>query len=226
MGTETTRRILEKIDEILAAIGQRDRETFRDTMRRGSVLLTNLGACCTTIGDMNDNDWQRLVGRLQDSEQEQALKMLTELQSSFLPAAAKALIDYAQTLPQSQGGRPRSFKDRTAMQAACKLVLQFIENGYSEAIAIRSTARKLKVSAQTMRRTWNRRSELLGTQEDITEFISRLLKGFATAPPSGTPETLQVTNKPTAASDTVLQSARAIEQEVTPESTPAPEKQS
>jgi tryptophan 2,3-dioxygenase len=213
MGADTSRKILEKIDEILAAIGQPDREAFRETMRRSAALFTNLNACCTVIAKMTDDDFQRLVNRLQDNEQEQALKMLVALQSSFLPMAARAIIDYAQTWPQSPGGRPPSFKDRESKQAACSLVLEFIGKGYSEAIAIRSAARKLHVSIQTMRRTWKRRAELT-TEEDIGEFIGGLLSGFATPQPSEAAQSGDVKGNLPAPSDAVLQAARTVEQHV------------
>lgn len=145
--------------EIVVALGCKDLDDFRAMLSRGSVFLTNLGVCSAEIGRMNNQDIERLIDQLSEAEQEHAFKQLVGLQS-YLPMIPRALLEYAQRLPQSQGGRPPAFKDHESIQRVCDLIFDYIRKGYTEPEAKRFTAQKLNVSAQTIHRYWKRRAEL------------------------------------------------------------------
>src|SRR5207253_1806105 len=73
-------------------------------------------------------------------------------------------------------------------------------------------------------RTWKRRAELT-TEEDIGEFISRLLSGLATPQPTQVAQGGDGNENLPAPSDEVLQAAQTVEQHVMSNQTLAQEKQ-
>lgn len=180
MRTETGRRLLEKMGEIVIALGCKDLDDFRARLSRGSVFLTNLGICSAAIGSMSNQDIEVLIDQLSDAEQEQALNQLVGLQS-YVPMIGKALIEYGHKMPQSQGGRPPSFKDRESVQRVCDLVLDYIRNGYTEPEAKRFAAQKLAVSAQTIHRYWKRRTEL-ATAVSPADLLRQVITSLSTSP--------------------------------------------
>jgi hypothetical protein len=180
MGTETSRRLLEKMGEIVVALGSKDLDDFRARLSQGSVFLTNLGTCAAAIGRMSDEDFKALIDQLNDAEQEQALKQLGGLQS-YIPMIGKGLIAYGHKMPQSQGGRPPSFKDHESVQRICDLVLDYIRKGYTEPEAKRFAAQKLSVSAQTIHRYWKRRTEL-ATVVNPADLLRQVITGLSTSP--------------------------------------------
>jgi len=179
MENETSRGILERINEILAAFRQKDFEEFRTTVRKGAALLAFLASNSEALAAMSYEDLKTLVEGLQQSEQEQALRLLTELRDQ-LPVFGTALIKCAQMLPQSRGGRQESFKDRESMREACRIVIEFIRKGCSEAEAKRRAAKRFDVSAQTIHRIWKQRA-VLQTQMSLGEFFSQLLASILAA---------------------------------------------
>lgn len=166
-------RMLQEIDEILAAIGQTDYEAFRAKCKNASVLLAGLAEWSKKMAAMSRPDLVALVEQIPAPEKEQKLRLLLGLKES-LPLVGTALVKAAQILPQLQGGRPRSFKDRESMRQACRLVLSLVANGQRESEAKKHAANKLGVSLQTVNRIWKQRTEL-ATEFSFEEFFVRVL---------------------------------------------------
>jgi hypothetical protein len=182
MAAETRQAISACIDEILAALGQEDYETFRARIASGSVLLSNLGKWSSAAAALNYEEVVALVDSRSDDDQERILRLLSGLRQ-YLPMIGLALIAAARIFPQPEGGRPTALKGgREAEREACKFVMRRIETGESEAEAKRYVARKLKISPRTMHRTWKRRQELLA-ELSFEEFLEQLLKSLSAPQP-------------------------------------------
>ena len=178
MGTETSHRIVQYINEILAAVGQKDFDALRATAHKASVLLANLAERTELVATISNKD---LAALIEQPEQERKVRLLVGLKE-YLPEIGKALIRAAQTFPQPHGGRPARFKDRDLLRRACRQVVELIEKGCSEAEAKRAVAKELRVSPQTMNRAWKRRTEL--AEPSFEEFFLQLLKSLSVESPS------------------------------------------
>lgn len=180
MTSENTRKALAKIDELLGSLGQKDYETFRETLQRMSIIFANLAHWSERVAAISREELIKKMEVIPPAEQEQKFRLLLDAEVQ-LPNLGKALImETARVFPRQLGGAPRVFKDRESMRNAVRLVLEFIEKGYSESEAKRRAARKLHVSLQTMNRTWKRRSVLM-TEPSFGEFFLQFLKQVSTS---------------------------------------------
>ncbi|MGA2989583.1 MAG: hypothetical protein ABSD88_03830 [Candidatus Korobacteraceae bacterium] len=182
-----TEQILHEIDEIVTALGQTDYEAFRTKCKNGAVLLANLARGCEMVGAMSRPDLVALVEQIPEPERKQKLRLLVGLKES-LPMFGTAIIAAAQIFPQSQGGRPQSFKNRESKRQACRLVLSLISKGHRESEAKEYAAKKLGVSLSTVNRIWKERTELtteLSFEEFFLQFLTSLFAKDTSKPEDG-----------------------------------------
>jgi hypothetical protein len=182
VSTETSRKILEVIDNIIASLGHKDFEQFRTTMATAAILLANLANYSERVSSWNREDVTAFIDGIPEADQEKMLRLMSGLED-YLPTLGQVLINVAQILPQSKGGHPASFKDRDSERKACDLVLYFIGKGYGEPEAKKLAAKRLGVNPRTMHRIWKRSVEL---KEELSfeEFFQQFLSGLATQQPS------------------------------------------
>src|SRR5579863_6437763 len=176
MTTETNQKILDKIDELIAAIGQKDYDAFRATMQRASVLFGNFARFSEQFAAISREQLAALVDKTPEVEQEHQLRLLCELHD-FLPALGALLMEGAtRVFPRSQGGRPSAFKDRESQRRACNMVLAYIAKGNTEAQAKNRVAQKLGVSDQAMNSVWKKRTVI--AEQSVEEFLLEKFNSF------------------------------------------------
>lgn len=193
MESETSGRILNEIDGILAAIGQRDYEAFRGTMQKASTLANNLGRHFGDAASMSKDDVATLVHQKPQAEQERILRLLIGLRGE-LPKIAHLLIKAAQFFPPDRGGRPKSFEDRENMRRVCNVVADRIYKGDGEAKAKRFAAKQFGFSYQTIHRTWEKRKEL--REQSFEEFIMPFITSLSVDGEALIPELGSLTKSP------------------------------
>ncbi len=178
MAPTTSQCILDKIDGIANAVGQKDFDALCVAAQKASVLTSNLAKWFEVLGRMKRADLNRLVDQLPLEKQETVLRQLGDLER-YLPVFGATLIAVAKIFPQPRGGRPPSFEDRDTKRQACAQVLKFIEQGCSEPEAKRQTAKHFKVGPRTMNRAWEQRVELQN-EPSFGEVFEQFLKSLST----------------------------------------------
>lgn len=180
---ETNNAILETIDRISTALGQKSFGELRANVGKVAVLLANLGTYAAVLAAMPDDAIKGHVNSLEGNEREQVLRILLDLEA-YLPRVRKELIERLEKMAPSQGGRPPVLKDRESMRQTCRDVLRLIGNGYSESQAKRRVAKDRKISSQTMNRLWNQRAILMN-ELSAPELVNQVISVLST------PQTLQ-----------------------------------
>jgi hypothetical protein len=178
MDNKNRQAVLTEIDTILVAIGQKDYEQFRSSLRAASILCGNIAIWSKNCADRSREDLIKLIDDTPDSAVELKLRLLQQLRK-YLPNFGTLLVGAAARMfPAQQGGAPQKLKDRDKKREACNLVLAFIARGRSEAEAKKLAAKQMRVSTQTINRTWKQRTTL--TEPNIEEFLLQLFKDMTT----------------------------------------------
>src|SRR5690349_21473894 len=110
MGPTAGQQILDKIDGIANAVGQKDFDALCAAAQTASVLMANLAKWFEVLGRMKRDDLHRLVDQMSLEKQETALKQLSDLER-YLPVFGTSLLAVAKIFPKPRGGRPPIFED-------------------------------------------------------------------------------------------------------------------